>query len=139
MDLGDNGLLHISDISCRITHPSEFFALGDSIEVIVLKYDSEQGRVTLGYKQKASLALQKKNTRSIVVKGKVVSITGADVCGTGGVLKACALELDWSPRPKHPSKYITIGETIEAVVLKLDRRRRLSLGKTDKAEPGCLF
>ena len=54
VDLGGiDGLLHISDISWgRISHPSEFFAVGDEVEVLVLKFDQESDRVTLGFKQK---------------------------------------------------------------------------------------
>lgn len=148
VDLGGiDGLLHISDISWgRITHPSEFFALGDSIEVIVLKYDGEQGRVTLGYKQRKPdpwLTAEEKYAVNKTVKGKVVSITeyGAFVELEEGIEGLVHLsELDWSPRPKHPSKYLTIGETIEAVVLRLDKdERRLSMSvKQTKPSPWVL-
>jgi small subunit ribosomal protein S1 len=136
VDLGGiDGLLHISDISWgRITHPSEFFAVGETIEVIVLKYDEEQERVTLGYKQKVSdpwLTVEEKYPVGGKVMGKVVSITdyGAFIelePGIEGLVHVS--EIDWSPRPKHPSKYLSIGETLEAVVIKVDKEeRRLSL------------
>jgi small subunit ribosomal protein S1 len=136
VDLGGiDGLLHISDISWgRITHPSEFFAVGETIEVIVLKYDEEQERVTLGYKQKVSdpwLTVEEKYPVGAKVTGKVVSITdyGAFIeleQGIEGLVHVS--EIDWSPRPKHPSKYLSIGETLEAVVIKVDKEeRRLSL------------
>ncbi len=136
VDLGGiDGLLHISDISWgRITHPSEFFALGDTIEVIVLKYDEEQEKVTLGYKQKRPDPWQSVDERYPVgekVKGKVAGIAeyGAFVELEDGVEGLVHIsELDWLPRPKHPSKYLSIGETIEAVVLKVDKdERRISL------------
>lgn len=136
VDLGGiDGLLHISDISWgRITHPSEFFAVGDVAEVIVLRYDEEQERVTLGYKQKKPdpwLSVDEKYPVNGKVKGKVVSIAdyGAFVEleeGIEGLVHVS--EMDWSSRPKHPSKYLSIGETVDALVLKVDKEeRRISL------------
>jgi small subunit ribosomal protein S1 len=136
VDLGGiDGLLHISDISWgRITHPSEFFAIGDEIEVIVLKYDEESEKVTLGYKQKKPdpwSTVDEKYPPDKKVRGKVVSITdyGAFIEleeGLEGLVHIS--EIDWLPRPKHPSKYLSIGETVDAVVLKVDKEeRRLSL------------
>jgi small subunit ribosomal protein S1 len=136
VDLGGiDGLLHISDISWgRINHPSEFFALGDEVEVIVLKYDEENERVTLGYKQKKPdpwFTVDERYPIGKKVRGKVVSVTdyGAFIEleeGLEGLVHIS--EMDWLPRPKHPSKYLSIGETVEAVVLKVDKEeRRLSL------------
>lgn len=136
VDLGGiDGLLHISDISWgRITHPSEFFAVGDQIEVIVLKYDEARERVTLGYKQKKPdpwMNIAEKYPAGSRITGKVVSITdyGAFIEleeGLEGLIHIS--EIDWLPRPKHPSKYLSIGETVEAVVLKVDTdERKLSL------------
>lgn len=136
VDLGGiDGLLHISDISWgRINHPSEFFAVGDEIEVIVLKYEQEHDKVTLGYKQKQSdpwFIVDEKYPVGNRVSGKVVSITdyGAFIEleeGLEGLVHIS--EIDWLPRPKHPSKYLSVGETVEAVVLKVDKdERRLSL------------
>ncbi|MDP2168377.1 MAG: 30S ribosomal protein S1 [Thermodesulfovibrionales bacterium] len=136
VDLGGiDGLLHISDISWgRITHPSEFFAIRDEIDVIVLKYDEESRKVTLGYKQLKPdpwTDVDERYPQDSKVKGEVVSLTdyGAFVeieDGLEGLVHIS--ELDWAPRPKHPSKYLTVGETVEAVVLKVDKNeRRLSL------------
>lgn len=145
VDLGGiDGLLHISDISWgRITHPSEFFAVGDQIEVMVLKYDVEKERVTLGYKQKKSdpwMDIDEKYPAGKLVTGKVVSITdyGAFIEleeGLEGLVHIS--EIDWLPRPKHPSKYLSIGETVEAIVLKVDKdERKLSLSvKQTKSSP----
>lgn len=136
VDLGGiDGLLHISDISWgRINHPSEFFAVGDEIEVLVLKYDEEHERVTLGYKQRSPdpwSTVGEKYPAGKKVKGKVASITdyGAFIEMEEGLEGLVHIsELDWLPRPKHPSKYLSIGETVEAVVLKADKdERRLSL------------
>lgn len=149
VDLGGiDGLLHISDISWgRITHPSEFFAIGDKIEVVVLKYDETSERITLGYKQKQTDPwenVQEKYPVGQKVKGKIVSITdyGAFIeleDGLEGLIHIS--ELDWTPKPKHPSKYLSIGETVEAIVLKVDRaERKLSLSiKQCKPSPWQLI
>ncbi len=145
VDLGGiDGLLHISDISWgRINHPSEFFAIGDKTEVIVLKYDEANERITLGYKQKHPdpwADVLEKYPAGQKVKGKIVSITdyGAFVEleeGLEGLVHIS--EIDWASRLKHPSKYLSIGETVEAVVLKVDREeRKLSLSiKQTKLSP----
>lgn len=145
VDLGGiDGLLHISDISWgRISHPSEFFAVGDQVEVMVLKYDVEKERVTLGYKQKKPdpwMDIDEKYPAGKPVAGKVVSITdyGAFIEleeGLEGLVHIS--EIDWLPRPKHPSKYLSIGETVEAIVLKVDKgERKLSLSvKQTKPSP----
>src|SRR4030043_2459553 len=136
IDLGGiDGLLHISDISWgRINHPSEFFVVGDEIEIIILKYDEENEKVTLGYKQKKPdpwSTVDEKYPIGKKVRGKVVSITdyGAFIEleeGLEGLVHIS--EIDWISRPKHPSKYLSIGETADAVVLKVDKdERRLSL------------
>lgn len=132
---GMDGLLHISDISWgRITHPSEYFALGDKVQVIVLRYDEASGRITLGYKQKKPdpwLSAHEKYKAGEKVSGRVASIAdyGAFIEleeGIEGLVHVS--EIDWSSRPKHPSKYLSVGETVEAVVLKADsNERRISL------------
>ncbi len=136
IDLGGiDGLLHISDISWgRLSHPSEAFKIGESIDVIVLKFDPETERVTLGYKQKKPdpwLTVDERYPVGSRVRGKVTSITdyGAFVEleeGIEGLIHVS--EMDWLPRPKHPSKYLEVGEHIEAQVLKVDKvERRISL------------
>jgi small subunit ribosomal protein S1 len=145
VDLGGiDGLLHISDISWgRISHPSEFFAIGDTVEVVVLKYDETNERITLGYKQKRPdpwSDVLEKYPAGTMVKGKVVSITDYGVFveleqGLEGLVHIS--EIDWAPRMRHPSKYLSVGETVEAVVLKVDRdERKLSLSiKQTKPSP----
>jgi small subunit ribosomal protein S1 len=145
VDLGGiDGLLHISDISWgRISHPSEFFTIGDEIDVIILKYDPETDKVTLGYKQKKSDPWQNIEEKYPVgkkIEGRVVSITdyGAFIEVEEGVEGLIHIsELDWNLRPKHPSKYLDIGETVESKVIKVDStERRLSLSlKQLKAKP----
>ncbi len=136
IDLGGiDGLLHISDISWgRITHPSDYFSVGDKIDALVLKYDSEQQKVTLGYKQMKPdpwINIDEKYLIGNRIKGKIVSIAdyGAFVeieDGLEGLVHVS--ELDWLSKPKHPSKYFSKGDIVEAVILKVDKNeRRLSL------------
>jgi small subunit ribosomal protein S1 len=145
VDLGGiDGLLHISDISWgRITHPTEFFVVGDMIEVIILKYDQASERITLGYKQKFPDPWTDVDVSYPVgqkVKGVIVSITDYGIFvkleeGLEGLVHIS--ELDWSPKMKHPSKLHSIGETVEAVVIKVDKAdRKLSLSiKQAKPSP----
>lgn len=145
VDLGGiDGLLHISDISWRrVNHPSEFFSVGDEDDFIVLKYDEGTEKVTLGYKQKRPdpwLSVEEKYKQGMKVKGKVVSITDYGVFveieeGLEGLIHVS--ELDWAPRPKHPSKYVSVGDEIEAVVINVNKdERKLSLSmKQMKPKP----
>jgi small subunit ribosomal protein S1 len=145
VDLGGiDGLLHISDISWgRISHPSKHFEVGQELEVMILNYDAESEKVTLGYKQKMPDPWAEVDVRypeGTRVAGKVVSLTeyGAFVEveeALEGLVHAS--EIEWAPRPKHPSKYLSIGDEVEAVVLKADKdERRLSLSlKQLKASP----
>lgn len=137
VDLGEiDGLLHISDISWgRIEHPSDVFKVGLEVEVIVLKYDSNNSKVTLGYKQKKAdpwLDIEIKYPENKVVEGKVVGITdyGAFVEleeGVEGLVHVS--EIDWAQKPGHPSKYLEIGDEVQSIVLKVDKgQRRISLG-----------
>ncbi len=136
IDLGGiDGLLHISDISWgRISHPSKHFEVGQDVDVIVLNFDPESEKVTLGYKQKMSDPWAEVDINYPIgsrVTGKVVSLTeyGAFVEveeALEGLVHAS--EIEWAPRPKHPSKYLNVGDEVEAVVLKDDKNeRRLSL------------
>ncbi|MCX7913539.1 MAG: 30S ribosomal protein S1 [Thermodesulfovibrionales bacterium] len=136
VDIGSvDGLLHISDISWRkVNHPSEFFKVGQEDEFVVLKFDRETEKVTLGYKQKKPdpwLTVESKYTAGTTVKGKVVSIVDYGVFveleeGLEGLVHLS--ELDWAPRPKHPSKYVSLGNEVEVLILSVKKdERRLSL------------
>jgi small subunit ribosomal protein S1 len=137
VDLGGiDGLLHITDMSWgRINHPSEVLSVGDEIRVVVLKFDRESERVSLGYKQlKAdpwTTATLKYPTGSRV-KGKVVSLTdyGAFVEleeGVEGLIHVS--EMSWSKKVKHPSKILAVGQEVECAVLGIDQEaHRISLG-----------
>ena len=145
IDLGGiDGLLHVTDMSWgRAQHPSELFKVNDDVEVIVLKYDPATERVSLGYKQLHNDPWTSVSERYPVgqrISGKVVSLTdyGAFVelePGVEGLIHVS--EMSWSKRVKHPSKLLTIGDTVESMVLGVDQEaRRISLGlKQIEANP----
>ena len=137
VDLGGvDGLLHITDISWgRVKHPSELFSIGDSVTVKILNLDLENERVSLGMKQLNedpwTLAAEKYAVSSRVT-GKVVSLTdyGAFIEleeGIEGLIHVS--EMSWTRKIRHPSKVVSVGEKVEAVVLDIKpESRRISLG-----------
>ncbi len=137
VDLGGvDGLLHITDISWgRVKHPSELFTVGDPITVKILNLDLENERVSLGMKQLAedpwSTAAEKYAVGSRVT-GKVVSLTdyGAFIEleeGIEGLIHVS--EMSWTRKIRHPSKVVSVGDQVEAVVLDIKpESRRISLG-----------
>ena len=145
IDLGGiDGLLHVTDMSWgRAQHPSELFKVNDEVEVTVLKFDPETERVSLGYKQLHDDPWTSAPERYPVgqrVNGKTVSLTdyGAFIelePGVEGLIHVS--EMSWSKRVKHPSKLLTVGDTIESMVLGVDpEARRISLGlKQIEANP----
>jgi small subunit ribosomal protein S1 len=137
IDLGGiDGLLHITDMSWgRVSHPSELFVLGDKVKVMVLKFDKEKQQVSLGLKQITPDPWSDIETKYPVdskVKGKVVSITdyGAFIeleKGIEGLVHVS--EMSWDKRLRHASKIVAIGDTVEAIVLSLNKNeRKISLG-----------
>lgn len=137
IDLGGiDGLLHITDISWgRVNHPSEVFSVGNKISVLVLKYDKDTNRVSLGYKQKTEdpwKEADKKYPPGTRMRGKVASITdyGAFIeleHGVEGLIHVS--EMSWSHELKHPSKIVSPGDVVEAVVISIDKaNRKISLG-----------
>ncbi len=137
IDLGGiDGLLHITDMSWgRVKHPSDILAVGDKINVKVLKFDREKERVSLGLKQITPdpwLDVVAKYPVEAKVTGKVVSLTdyGAFIEleeGVEGLIHVS--EMSWTKRVKHPNKVLSIGDEVESVVLAVDTdNRRISLG-----------
>ena len=137
IDLGGiDGLLHITDMSWgRVNHPSEMFSIGDKVNVMVLKFDKEKERVSLGLKQITPdpwVDVEKKYPVTTCIKGKVVSITDYGIFvelekGIEGLVHIS--EMSWSRHVKHPSKIVSIRDEIEALVLTLDKeKKRISLG-----------
>ncbi len=137
VDLGGvDGLLHITDISWgRVKHPSELFSVSDQITVKVLSIDEEKERVSLGMKQLTEdpwTHATAKYPINVRVKGKVVSLTdyGAFVEleeGIEGLIHVS--EMSWTRKVRHPSKVVSVGEEVEAIVLDIKpESRRISLG-----------
>ncbi len=137
IDLGGlDGLLHITDMSWgRVGHPSELFTVGDEIEVVVLKFDRAAERVSLGHKQRMKDPWEDVDQRFPVgsrIRGKVVSLTdyGAFVELAEGIEGLVHIsEMSWTQRVKHPSKIVSVGDSIEIMVLDVDKvNKRISLG-----------
>ncbi len=137
IDLGGiDGLLHITDMSWgRVGHPSECFQVGQEVETVVLKFDREKERVSLGYKQRNAdpwNAVAESYPVGSRIQGKVVSLTdyGAFVeleKGVEGLIHVS--EMSWTKRIKHPSKILNVGDNVEVAVLDVDlNAHRLSLG-----------
>ncbi|MCK5208736.1 MAG: 30S ribosomal protein S1 [Cyclobacteriaceae bacterium] len=137
IDLGGvDGLLHITDISWgRISHPEEVLNLDEKVNVVVLDFDDDKKRISLGMKQLTphpwdalaeSIAIDSK------VKGKIVNVADYGAFleimpGVEGLIHVS--EMSWSQHLRNPSDFIKIGDEIEAVVLTLDREeRKMSLG-----------
>jgi small subunit ribosomal protein S1 len=137
IDLGGvDGLLHITDMSWgRVSHPSDLVKIGDTVKVKVLELDMEKGRISLGLKQLTPYPwdeIEKKYPVGSRVKGRVVSLTnyGAFVELEKGVEGLVHIsEMSWTQHIKHPSKILTINDTVEAVVLNVDQAaEKISLG-----------
>jgi small subunit ribosomal protein S1 len=137
VDLGGiDGILHISDMSWgRISHPSEIVQVGDKIKVVVLKFDPEKERISLGMKQLTPdpwHQVAEKYSVGTRVQGKVISLMeyGAFVeleSGIEGLIHIS--EMSWTKKISHPSKILQVGQTVEVVVLNVDPgHRRISLG-----------
>jgi small subunit ribosomal protein S1 len=142
IDLGGiDGLLHITDMSWgRVGHPSELFTVGDKVEVSVLKYDRETGRISLGLKQKSAdpwTNVASKYPIGARVRGRVVSLTdyGAFIelePGVEGLVHVS--EMSWTHEVRHPSRVVAVGDQVEAAVLNVDpASRKISLGMKQTA------
>ncbi|MCP4752035.1 MAG: 30S ribosomal protein S1 [Proteobacteria bacterium] len=136
VDLGGvDGLLHITDMTWgRIVHPSEMFSIGDEIEVVVLKFDEEEEKVSLGLKQKTANpwdSVSDKYPIGTEVVGKVVSLTnyGAFIEieeGVEGLIHVS--EMSWTRKIRQPSAVVSLGDSVQAVIKELDtEQRRISL------------
>ena len=137
IDLGGiDGLLHVTDISWkRINHPEEVLQIGQNVDVVVIRYNEENGRVSLGMKQleddpwkdiETSFPLGKQLT------GRVSNITdyGAFVeldDGIEGLVHVS--EMSWTKKNIHPGKIVSTSQEVEVKVLDIDmEKRRISLG-----------
>ncbi len=140
VDLGGlDGLLHVTDMSWgRVNHPSDLVKVGDEIDVVVLKFDRETERVSLGTKQLTDdpwTHVPERYPAGSRVKGRVTNVTdyGAFVEleeGVEGLVHVS--EMSWSKKVKNPSKVVSPGDTVEAVVSDVNREaRRISLSLKD--------
>ena len=136
IDLGGiDGLLHITDISWkRINHPSEILRVGDEMDVVVLKYDQEKNRVSLGMKQLDDDPWDKipeKLELNAVYKGKVANIADYGVFvdlgdNVEGLVRTS--ELNWTNKNINPNKVVNLGDEINVKVMEIDNeKRRVSL------------
>ena len=137
IDLGGvDGLLHITDLSWgRVNHPSELVKLDQQIEVMILDYNENKDRISLGLKQLQPHPWEKVEEKypvDSVIKGRVVSLTdyGAFIeleKGIEGLIHIS--EMSWSQHIKHPSQLLTVGQEIEAIVLSIEaNQKKISLG-----------
>tara|TARA_X000001036_G_scaffold431064_1_gene464738 strand:- start:139 stop:1797 length:1659 start_codon:yes stop_codon:yes gene_type:complete len=137
LDLGGvDGLLHITDMAWkRVRHPSELIAIGDEIDVKVLKFDKEKTRVSLGLKQLNEdpwFEISKAHPEGSKLKGKITNIADYGCFveihnGVEGLVHVS--EMDWTNKNANPEKLVSIGQDIEVMILDIDpERRRISLG-----------
>ncbi|HKW57477.1 MAG TPA: 30S ribosomal protein S1 [Candidatus Acidoferrum sp.] len=133
---GIDGLLHLTDISWgRIKHPSDVLKPEQELDVVILKFDKEKQRVSLGLKQLASdpwANASEKYPAGGKVHGKIVGVVDYGVFveleqGIEGLVHVS--ELSWSKKIQHPSKLFKVGEEVDVVVLDIKPSdRRVSLG-----------
>lgn len=137
VDLGGvDGLIHITDLSWgRINHPSEVVKLDEVINCVVLDFDPEKKRISLGIKQLQEHPWKNIDQKYAInqrVTGKVVSLTeyGAFVeieKGIEGLIHIS--EMSWTEHIKHPSQKVSLGQVVEAVILSIDKEeKKISLG-----------
>lgn len=137
IDLGGiDGLLHITDMSWgRVSHPREILSVGQTVPVVVLKYDRQNERVSLGMKQLHDNPWEhvvEKYVPGNTVSGKVVTLTdyGAFIKleeGIEGLIHVS--EMSWSKKVRKPSKMLSIGDEVTAVILEVSpENQRISLG-----------
>ena len=137
IDLGGvDGLLHITDISWgRINHPQEVLKLDQKIQVVVLDFDENKKRISLGMKQLQAHpweALAAETEVGSKVKGKIVNVADYGAFlevlpGVEGLIHVS--EMSWSQHLRNPQDFLKVGDEMEAVVLTLDRaERKMSLG-----------
>jgi small subunit ribosomal protein S1 len=137
IDLGGvDGLLHITDLSWgRVSHPSELVSLDQKLNVVVLDYDKERQRISLGLKQLQKHPwedIQEKLASNQVVEGKVVSITdyGAFVELEKGIEGLVHIsEMSWTEHIRHPSQMVSLGQMVQVKILNVDSEgKKISLG-----------
>ena len=143
IDLGGvDGLLHITDISWgRIAHPDEVLKLDEKVNIVVLDFDEDKKRISLGMKQLTAHpwdALDAAIEVGSKVKGKIVNVADYGAFlelapGIEGLIHVS--EMSWSQHLRNPQDFLKVGEELEAVVLTIDKDdRKMSLGIKQLAE-----
>jgi small subunit ribosomal protein S1 len=137
LEKGVEGLIHISEMSWtrHIKHPSKVVAIGDIVDVMVLKIDKESEKISLGLKQTEAdpwLTLSERYPVGTVIEGKVRNLTdfGAFVEVEEGIDGLVHIsDMSWTKRVRHPKEVIRKGETVKVQILDIDTdKRRISLG-----------
>jgi len=137
VDLGGiDGLLHITDMAWkRVKNPADIVAVGEEINVKVLKFDRDKSRVSLGLKQLGEdpwAEIGRRYPENSRLSGRVTNITDYGCFveveeGVEGLVHVS--EMDWTNKNVHPSKIVSLGDQVEVMVLEIDEeRRRISLG-----------
>jgi small subunit ribosomal protein S1 len=137
LDLGGvDGLLHITDMAWkRVRHPSEVVNVGDEITVMVLKFDKERNRVSLGLKQLGDdpwAEIARRYPEGSRLNGKISNITDYGCFveiedGVEGLVHVS--EMDWTNKNINPASMVALGDEVEVMILDIDEeRRRISLG-----------
>src|SRR6266566_3207565 len=149
VDLGGiDGLLHLTDMSWgRVKHPSDVVKPEQELDVIILKFDKEKQRVSLGLKQLTPdpwVGAAEKYPAGGKVKGKIVGVVDYGVFveleqGIEGLVHVS--EMSWNKKVQHPSKLAKVGEEVDVVVLDIKPSdRRVSLGmKQAQPDPWLLI
>ena len=137
VDLGGlDGLLHVTDLSWeRVNHPSEILKIGDEIEVLVIKYDQESKRISLGMKQLTAdpwTDIESEYEVGKKIKAKISNLTdyGAFVelrKGVEGLIHIS--EMSWTNKNANPNSFLSIDDEVDVKILEVDKdKRRISLG-----------
>ena len=146
LEEGVEGLIHVSEMtwSKKPRHPSKIVTVGDQIEIMVLNIEPETKRISLGMKQLQpnpwDMVIESYPVGAII-EGKIKNITDFGVFigieeGIDGLIHVS--DLSWTERIKHPSEKYAKGDTIQAVVLKIDKENeRFSLG-VKQLDPGSM-
>ncbi len=149
VDLGGvDGLVHITDLSWgRVSHPSEVVKLDQTVQVVVLDFDENKKRISLGLKQLQPHPWEKIEEKYAVgqhIHGKIVSLTdyGAFIEIEKGIEGLVHIsEMSWTQHIKHPSQIVSMGQVVEAVILNIDKNeKKISLGmKQTEPDPWGLL
>jgi small subunit ribosomal protein S1 len=137
LEPGIEGLIHVSEMSWtkRIKHPSKVVAVGDTVEAVVLDVDERERKISLGMKQiepNPWSVIEEKYPVGTRVSGQIRNITNFGIFigleeGVDGLVHVS--DISWTEQIKHPGEKFNKGDTVEAVVLKIDKENeKFSLG-----------